>query len=100
MVVKALKEPERDRKKVKHVKHSGNVTLDEIIDIARTMREKSMAKTLKGTVKEILGTAVSVGCTVNKMQPKDLQEKIESGNEITHTSHLTPYLHLSFPFVL
>jgi large subunit ribosomal protein L12e len=90
MVVKALKEPERDRKKVKHVKHSGNVTLDEIIDIARTMREKSMAKTLKGTVKEILGTAVSVGCTVNKMQPKDLQEKIESGNAITHTPHLTP----------
>lgn len=35
MVVKALKEPERDRKKVKHVKHSGNITLDEIIDIAR-----------------------------------------------------------------
>jgi hypothetical protein len=35
MVVKALKEPERDRKKVKHVKHSGNISLDEIIDIAR-----------------------------------------------------------------
>lgn len=35
LVVKALKEPERDRKKVKHVKHSGNIALDEIIDIAR-----------------------------------------------------------------
>ena len=39
MVVKALKEPERDRKKVKHVKHSGNVSLDEIIDIARQVRQ-------------------------------------------------------------
>ena len=35
MVVKALKEPERDRKKVKHVKHSGNISFDEILDIAR-----------------------------------------------------------------
>jgi ribosomal protein L11 len=35
MVVKALKEPERDRKKVKHVKHSGNISFDEIVDIAR-----------------------------------------------------------------
>lgn len=39
------------------VKHSGNVTLDQIIDVARTMRFRSMAKTLQGTVKEILGTA-------------------------------------------
>mmetsp|Transcript_6907 Transcript_6907/g.17596 ORF Transcript_6907/g.17596 Transcript_6907/m.17596 type:complete len:166 (-) Transcript_6907:121-618(-) len=82
MVVKALKEPERDRKKVKHVKHSGNVSLDEIIDIARQMRDKSMAKELKGTVKEILGTAFSVGCTVNKTSPKELQEQIDSG-EVT-----------------
>jgi len=49
--VKALKEPERDRKKVKHVKHSGNVSLDEIIDIARQMKDKSMSKTLAGGVK-------------------------------------------------
>ena len=38
------------------VKHSGNLTLDQVIDVARTMRFKSMAKTLTGTVKEILGT--------------------------------------------
>jgi ribosomal protein L11 len=35
LILKALKEPPRDRKKVKHVKHSGNVSLDEIIQIAR-----------------------------------------------------------------
>jgi ribosomal protein L11 len=36
---------------VKHVKHDGNVTLDQIIDVARKMRERSMARTLAGTVK-------------------------------------------------
>merc|ERR1719329_1349586 len=65
LILKALKEPPRDRKKVKHVKHSGNISLDEVIDIARQMKERSMAKSLKGTVKEMLGTAFSVGCTVN-----------------------------------
>ncbi len=37
------------------VKHSGNVPFDEILNIARIMRERSMARTLAGTVKEILG---------------------------------------------
>jgi len=52
--MKELKEPPRDRKKVKNIKHSGNVTLDAIINIARIMRSKSMAKKLVGTVKEVI----------------------------------------------
>lgn len=55
LVVKALKEPPRDKKKVKNIKHDGNVPFDEIIAIARKMRSRSMAKELSGTVKEILG---------------------------------------------
>lgn len=39
------------------VKHNGNVTMEEIINIGRTMRPRSMARTLAGTVKEILGSA-------------------------------------------
>lgn len=80
LVIKALNEPIRDRKKgPKNVKHTGNVTLDQIIDIARIMRPRSMAKTLPGTVKEILGTAFSVGCTVNGISPGDVQKRIDSG---------------------
>lgn len=58
---------------MKHIKHDGNVTLDQVIDIARTMRERSMARTLAGTVKEMLGTCNSVGCTVNEQSPRDVQ---------------------------
>ena len=79
MVMKALNEPVRDRKKVKNVIHNGNITLDQILEIARTMRERSMAKTLAGTVKEILGTAFSIGCTVNGESPRDLQQQIDDG---------------------
>ena len=79
MILRELKEPPRDRKKVKNIKHSGNVTLDAIIKIAKAMREKSMAKSLRGTVKEILGTANSIGCTVNGKAPVDIQKEIDEG---------------------
>ena len=61
------------------VKHTGNIPLDEIIEIARTMRYKSFARELKGTVKEILGTANSVGCTVDGQSPRDLCDAIDAG---------------------
>lgn len=80
-----MKEPPRDRKKVKNgnklnsvskiicfvirlykfmlyinvwftVKHNGNITLEEVINIAKVMRPRSMARYLSGTVKEVLGT--------------------------------------------
>jgi ribosomal protein L11 len=79
LVIKALKEPPRDRKKEKNIKHSGNVPLDEIIEIARTMKYKSLSKTLSGGVKEILGTAFSVGCRVDGRSPKDISDDIEAG---------------------
>ena len=59
----ARTEPPRDRKKQKNIAHSGNIPFDEIVEIARTMRYKSLAKELSGTVKEILGTCQSVGCS-------------------------------------
>ena len=79
LTIKALNEPERDRKKEKNVKHTGNVTLEQIYEVARAMRPRSMAKTFKGTVKEILGTAVSVGCTVDGQHPKSIQKQIDEG---------------------
>lgn len=43
------------------------------------MRFKSMAKDLKGTVKEVLGTAFSTGCQVDGKSPKDVSDAVESG---------------------
>ena len=82
LVIRALKEPPRDRKKEKNIKHTKSIPLDEIISIARTMQFKSLAKTLEGTVKEILGTAFSVGCQVDGRSPKDVSDDIANG-EIT-----------------
>jgi len=43
------------------------------------MAHKSFAKTLAGGVKEILGTAFSVGCQVDGKSPKEVQELIDAG---------------------
>merc|ERR1711865_961019 len=81
LIIEALKEGGRDRKKVKNVTHSGNIKLDDVIRIAKTMREanKSMAIEFEGTCKEILGTCVSLGCTVDGKSPKDITAAINSG---------------------
>jgi large subunit ribosomal protein L12e len=79
LVIKALKEPPRDRKKEKNIKHSKSIPLDEIIEIARIMRSRSLAKELRGTVLEILGTAFSVGCQVDGRSPKDVSDEVKAG---------------------
>ncbi|XP_034882104.1 60S ribosomal protein L12-like [Mirounga leonina] len=79
LIIKALKEPARDRKKQKNIKHSGNITFDEIVNIAQQMQHRSLARELSGTIKEILGTAQSVGCNVDGLHPHDIIDDINSG---------------------
>mmetsp|Transcript_12607 Transcript_12607/g.14933 ORF Transcript_12607/g.14933 Transcript_12607/m.14933 type:complete len:165 (-) Transcript_12607:96-590(-) len=79
LIIKALNEPQRDRKKVKHVKHDGDISMDQLYEIAREMRPRSMAREFSGTVREMLGTCVSVGCTVGGDSPRDLIQKIQEG---------------------
>ncbi|KAJ5224248.1 60S ribosomal protein L12 [Penicillium citrinum] len=71
--------PPRDRKKEKNIKHNKSIPFDDIVEIARTMRTRSMAKSLQGTVLEILGTAFSVGCQVDGRSPKDVSDDVKAG---------------------
>ena len=77
LIIKALKEGPRDRKKTKNVKHNGNLKLEEIIEIAKKLKARSFSKEFKGTVKEILGTCVSIGCTIDGKSPKEIQKAID-----------------------
>lgn len=80
MIIKALNEPIRDRKKgPKDIQHDGNITLENVIEIARVMAPRSMARSLAGTCKEILGTCHSIGCTVNDEHPTDIMQQIDDG---------------------
>ena len=80
LIIKALKEPARDRKKVKNIKHSGNLPLSEIIRIAKIAHSsRSFASNLTNCVKEVLGTCLSIGCTIDGKTSKEMTALIESG---------------------
>ena len=96
LVIKALKEPPRDRKKEKNIKHTKSIPLDEIIEIARKMRFKSMAKDLKGTVLEIPSSPMSRPQT-GKAQtgkahpaPKTSNSQTSADTPRTNGSHKRP----------
>merc|ERR1712039_22728 len=61
LLIKELKEPIRDRKKTKNIKHSGNISKERFMYVA----------------KEILGTAFSIGCSIAGSNPRDLQKAID-----------------------
>merc|ERR1712144_202044 len=81
LLIKALKEPPRDRKKVKHISHDGNLTWDEIFGVARAMRGRSNAKSLKGTVLEVLGTCRGLGCTIDGDDAEDATAAVQDGDQ-------------------
>merc|ERR1712107_229119 len=60
--------------------HNGNITMEDIYNAARVIRPKSLAQDFSGTVREVLGTAQSVGCTVDGEDPHDLIEQIQAGD--------------------
>ena len=62
----------------KNIKHSGSVTMADIIEVARIMRPRSCAKNLAMGCKEILGTAVSVGCKVDGKDPSELMAAVSA----------------------
>jgi large subunit ribosomal protein L12e len=66
----------------KNVKHTGSITLSDVIEIARVMRPRSCAKNLAGTCKEILGTAVSVGCKVDGKHPSAIMAAVSGSGDL------------------
>jgi len=57
----------------------GNLTVEQLVNIAKLKREQLFSKTLKGAVKEIIGSCVSIGITIDEKEPKDMQRLIDEG---------------------
>jgi len=51
----------------------GDVSMDQVRDIARLKFDSTLSKDLDGTVREVMGTAVSVGVTVDGKDPRELK---------------------------
>ncbi|MCD6503294.1 MAG: 50S ribosomal protein L11 [Thermoplasmata archaeon] len=57
----------------------GDLSLEQIIKIAKIKKKDMLSYTLKSAVKEVLGTCVSMGVTVMGKDPREVQRMIDNG---------------------
>lgn len=57
----------------------GNLTLEQVGQIARIKRTSSYARTTKTAAMEILGTCLSMGITVDQRDPREVQKELLQG---------------------
>ena len=57
----------------------GNLTMEQVIKIVNIKRKGLLSKTLKNAASEVIGTAGSVGATIDGMQSKEAQLAVASG---------------------
>ena len=57
----------------------GNLTVDQAIKVAKMKYDNLLGKELKQKTKEIIGTCVSVGISVEGKNPQDIQKAIDEG---------------------
>jgi len=57
----------------------GNLTIAQIVRIAKMKQPELLAPTLKLAVKEVMGSCVSLGVTVEDKDPREVQKEIDEG---------------------
>lgn len=67
---------------------AGNFTMEQVVRIAKLKRPQLLAKTLKAAAKEVLGSCVSIGVTVEGKDPREVQKEIDEDkhNELFNKS--------------
>ncbi len=60
-------------------KKVGNLSMDQVVKIAKIKLNDANTKDLKKVVKQILGTALSMGVTVEGKDPREVQKEIDQG---------------------
>jgi len=57
----------------------GNLTVDQAIKVAKMKYDNLLGKELKQKTKEVIGTCVSIGVTVEGKKPQEIQKAIDDG---------------------
>ncbi|AIY89278.1 50S ribosomal protein L11 [Geoglobus acetivorans] len=57
----------------------GDLTMEQVYKIARIKVKQMLSYDLRGAVLEVLGTAVSMGVTVEGKHPKEVQQEVKEG---------------------
>ena len=65
---------------------AGNLTMDQVVKVAKMKTDSLLGAALKQKSKEIVGTCSSMGVTVEGKNPKDIQKAIDNGDYDAHFS--------------
>jgi len=57
----------------------GNLTMAQVVNLAKKKRSELLAKNLKLAAKEILGSCVSMGVTIEGKDPREVQREVDEG---------------------
>jgi len=57
----------------------GNLTVDQAVKVAKMKYDNLLGKELKQKTKEVIGTCVSMGITVEGKKPQEIQKAIDQG---------------------
>jgi large subunit ribosomal protein L11 len=55
----------------------GNLSMAQVVRVAKIKRSKLLARDLKAAAKEVIGTCVSMGVTVEDKDPREAQKEID-----------------------
>ncbi len=58
---------------------AGDLTMEQLVKIAKIKAPQLLAPDTKNATKELLGTCVSIGVTVEGKDPREVQSEIDSG---------------------
>ncbi|MBX8632226.1 MAG: 50S ribosomal protein L11 [Thermoplasmata archaeon] len=58
----------------------GNLTIAQVLKIAEMKKDSSLGASVRSRVKEVVGTCVSMGVTVEGKEPKEIISEINSGS--------------------
>ena len=58
----------------------GNLSMEQMVKIAKIKGPQLLAPTIKKATKELLGTCVSLGVTVEGKDPREVQKDVDAGN--------------------
>ncbi|MEE9174245.1 MAG: 50S ribosomal protein L11 [Thermoplasmata archaeon] len=57
----------------------GNLSLGQVVEVARMKADETLGADLKGKTLEVLGSCVSLGVTVEDKEPHDIQVEVKEG---------------------
>ena len=56
----------------------GDITMDKVVKVAKLKMDSSYARSIESAVREVIGTCMSMGITVDGRKPKDVMKELKS----------------------